>query len=67
MILDNSAEKYNRWYHSQYGSWVGQLEFSLLCQLLQPIKQPVKDDSLIVFCIYKKQIQAVIKVQDGIH
>ena len=43
MILDNSAEKYNRWYHSQYGSWVGQLEFSLLCQLLQPIK----DDSLL--------------------
>lgn len=43
MILDNSAEKYNRWYHSQYGSWVGQLEFSLLCQLLQP----VKDDSLL--------------------
>ncbi len=37
MILENSAEKYNQWYHTQYGSWVGQLEFSLLCQLIKPI------------------------------
>ncbi len=37
-MLDNCPEKYNRWYHSQYGSWIGQLEFSILCQLIQPIK-----------------------------
>ena len=37
MILDNSPEKYNHWYHTQYGSWVGRLEFLLLCQLIQPI------------------------------
>ena len=37
MFLDNSPEKYNHWYHTQYGSWVGQLEFLLLCQLIQPI------------------------------
>ena len=37
MFLDNSPEKYNRWYHTQYGSWIGQLEYLLLCQLMQPI------------------------------
>ncbi|MDX2504938.1 MAG: class I SAM-dependent methyltransferase [Gammaproteobacteria bacterium] len=38
MILDNYPEKYNRWYHTQYVSWVGHLEFLVLCQLIQPVK-----------------------------
>ena len=43
MKFINNPEKYNRWYHSQYGSWVGQLEFSLLCQFIQS----VENDSLL--------------------
>ncbi len=43
MKFINNPEKYNRWYLSQYGSWVGQLEFSLLSQLIPA----VKNDSLL--------------------
>ena len=33
-----NPEKYNSWYHTPSGAWAGQLEYSLLCQLMQPIK-----------------------------
>jgi ubiquinone/menaquinone biosynthesis C-methylase UbiE len=34
MLSKDKAKKYNDWYQSTYGSWVGQLEFSLLTQFL---------------------------------
>ena len=37
MLSNHSPEEYNGWYHTQYGSWIGQLEYLLLCRLIQPI------------------------------
>jgi ubiquinone/menaquinone biosynthesis C-methylase UbiE len=38
MAFKGDPKKYNHWYHTPYGSWVGQLEFSLLSQLIQADK-----------------------------
>ncbi len=38
MTSSFNPEKYNSWYSTQYGSWVGQLEFSLLKQFIQADK-----------------------------
>ena len=35
MALSDDPEKYNDWYFSKQGAWLGQLEYSVLSQLMQ--------------------------------
>ena len=36
MSIINSSSDYEAWYHSPRGRWIGDCEFSLIRQLLQP-------------------------------
>ena len=35
MALSDDPQKYNDWYQSNYGAWLGQLEYSVLSQFIQ--------------------------------